>query len=172
MDPDPRLVYFPKLWKGTVWPRSVVACVETTDESMIPFVMRFQDSNAVIQSFKELGLKFGVDLIFKGCVKRYMNFKLFSEYIQTVLILHIKKVWENAQCEGKHAIIMMDNCLSHGRKDMTHCLWENRVKVLAFARILGKSFRYWTSLYSVSSSACSNAICYSMTLIRSKNLCT
>jgi hypothetical protein len=74
----------------------------------------------------------GVALLLECRQKPYMTAALFQQYVTTVLIPFINRVRTNDQLAGKPAILFMDNCPFHMRREVLKMLREHNVRVITF----------------------------------------
>jgi hypothetical protein len=74
----------------------------------------------------------GVDLIIKRRSKPSMNSQLFAEYISTVLLLEIDKLRSNEKFTDTEAVLLMDHCSIHVRRETLQMLADHQVKVITF----------------------------------------
>jgi hypothetical protein len=70
------------------------------------------------------------DLILERRQKPCMTAALFQQYVTTALIPFIHRVRTNDQLAGKPAILFMDNCSIHTRREVLQMLREHDVKVM------------------------------------------
>jgi hypothetical protein len=75
---------------------------------MMPFIVPFQVSNAVVWKLRTDGFRIGTETILKKQERPYMNVKLFHEYIPTILLPHIARIRSNLGLTDEQAVLLMD----------------------------------------------------------------
>jgi hypothetical protein len=104
---------------------SIITFITAGGESLTPYIVISQDSDAIRKRLMRPGVRLGVDFVLRQRLKPYVNRKLFLEYIKTIFVPYLNELQESEEfeaCEACEAVLLMDNCLPHASDDVVAVL--------------------------------------------------
>jgi hypothetical protein len=102
-------------------------------ESLTPYVVTSQDSDAIRKRLMSHGVHLGVDFVLRHRSKPYVCSKLFLEYINTIFIPYLDELQDLEELEACQAMLLMDICSPHVSDDIVAFLTSVRVQIITFA---------------------------------------
>jgi hypothetical protein len=112
---------------------SIITYITAGGESLTPYIMRSQDSDAIRKRLMHQGVRLGVDFVLRQRSKPYVSRMFFLEYINTIFVPYLNKLRESEEFEACEAVILMDNCSPHVLDDIVAILISVRVRIIIFA---------------------------------------
>jgi hypothetical protein len=112
---------------------SIITCITAAEESLTPYLVTSQDSDAVRKRLMSRGVRLGVDFALKNRSKPYVGRELFFDYIKTIFVPYLTELQDSEELEGWKAVLLMDNCSPHIGDDVIAVLTSVRVRVVTFA---------------------------------------
>jgi hypothetical protein len=113
--------------------RSVMVCISSAGEHMMPFVVCSQVNDIVERRLETEGFRMCLDWILKRRSKPYMNSQLFIEDISTILLPDIDELRLNEEFGNKETVLLMDNCSIHVWPGTLQLLADDQAKVISFS---------------------------------------
>jgi hypothetical protein len=108
-------------------------CVTAGGESLMSCIVIAQDSEPVRRRLMNREVRLSVDFVLRQQSKPYINGKLFLEYINSIFISYLNKLWELEEFKACKVILLMDNCLPHILHDIVAVLTRVYVKIIITA---------------------------------------
>jgi hypothetical protein len=106
---------------------SIVTCITAGGESLTPYIVTSQDSDAIRKRLMSRGVRLGVDFVLRQRLKPYVSRNLFLEYINTIFVPYLNELRESEEFEACEAVLLMDNCSPHVSDDFVAVLTNVRV---------------------------------------------
>jgi hypothetical protein len=123
---------YPKVSRG-IRHISIITCITAAGESLTPYIVKSQDSDAVRKRLISRSVRLGVDFVLKDRSKPYVNRKLFLDYIKTIFVPYLTELRDSEEFEGCEAVLLMDKGSPHIADDAITVLTSVRVRVITFA---------------------------------------
>jgi hypothetical protein len=112
---------------------SIITCITAGGESLTPYIVISQDSDAIRKRLMRPGVRLGIDFVLWQRSKLYVSCKLFLEYIKTIFVTYLNELRESEEFEACEAVFLMDNCLPHASDDIVTILNSVQVRIIIFA---------------------------------------
>jgi hypothetical protein len=112
---------------------SIVTCITAGGESLTPYILTSQDSDAIRKRLMRHGVRLGVDFVLRQWLKPYINRKLLLEYINAIFIPYLNQLRESKEFEACEAVLLMDNCSLDMSDDFVAVLTSVQVQIITFA---------------------------------------
>jgi hypothetical protein len=99
----------------------------------MPDIITSQNSPAVQERLRQLGVRLGRGFRLKSGHRPYVNAQIFLEYVRTVFLPYLVCVWRLGAFAAEEAVLLMDNCSAHVTDDVIRLLTKARVRIIIFA---------------------------------------
>jgi hypothetical protein len=83
---------------------SIITCITATEESLTPYIVTSQDSDAVRKRLMSSGVRLGVDFVLTNRSKPYVSRKLFLDDIKTISVPYLTEPLDWEELEGCEAV--------------------------------------------------------------------
>jgi hypothetical protein len=112
---------------------SIITCITAGEESLTPYIVTSDDSDAIRKRPMRHGVRLAADCALQHRSKPFVSSKLFLEYINTIFVPYLNEVRDLEELEACEAVLLMDNCSPHMSDDVVAVLTRVRVRIVTFA---------------------------------------
>jgi hypothetical protein len=112
---------------------SIITCISVTEESLTPYIVTSQDSDAIRRRLVSRGVRLGVDFVLRHRSKPCVSGELFFEYINTIFVPYLNELRDSQELKACEAVLLINNCSPHISDDIVAVLTRARVPIIAFA---------------------------------------
>jgi hypothetical protein len=112
---------------------SVIACASAAGASLLPYIVRSQNSPTVQERLQRQGVRVGMDFALKFNQKPYINAGSFLAYIRTIFVPSVDAFRGRVVLAEEIAVLLMAHCSAHVSDDVIRILTETRVRVITVA---------------------------------------
>jgi hypothetical protein len=106
---------------------SIITCITAGGESLTPYTVTSQDSDAICKRLIRHAICLGVDFVLRWRSKPYVSRKLFLEYINTIFVTCLKRLQESEEFEACEVTFLKANCSPHMTDDVVAVLTSVQV---------------------------------------------
>jgi hypothetical protein len=85
---------------------SIITCITAGGESLTPYIVISQGSDAIRKRLMCDVIHLGVDFVLRQRSKPYVSRKLFFEYINTIFVPYLNELWESEEFEACEAVLL------------------------------------------------------------------